>query len=263
MTSPADPEPVDIADVGRVHRESRATPELQAQLEEFAELVRTGPVRLGSYTQAELAVVLGDAPALQGSSPEVLAEAARSLAARGVLFRSPDTGQVTVVGDLGLVLALVTTRIGTLEIRRGHSQGAANEPWRWLITVLPHGVVAIDRIDTLGLHRLSVHSAEGVAETLVDQLLDGPARIPRDEPPAVIGADEARVLLTRGRTRWQLVLRRPAGDGVIVATEAHVVRTGENRVDLIIRKPDGGEHTRTAVDARSLRQFLVDLVAGT
>ena len=154
---PADPEPVDIADVGRVHRESRATPR-SCRPSWRSSLSLSGPDRSGSasYTQAELAVVLGDAPALRGSSPEVLAEAARSLAARGVLFRDPGLGP----GHRGRRPGS-GARAGDRADRHARdpprtSRGrAANEPWRWLITVLPHGVVAIDRIDTLGLHRLS------------------------------------------------------------------------------------------------------------
>jgi hypothetical protein len=258
----AGPEPLAAAaDVTRVPADPAAAQDLHAQLVEFAELVRTGPVRLGAYTQAELAVVLGDAPALRGSSPEVLAEAARSLAARGVLFRDPGTDQVTVVGDLGLALALVTARIGTLEIRRGHPGEDEHEPWRWLMTVLPLGVVAIDRVDALGLHRLAVHSTQGVAEVVAERLLGGTARVPRDEPPLPIPTEEARVLIAQGLTRWQLLLRIPQDDRTVLTVEAHVVRTSEHRVDLLTRDPEGDGYTLTAVDSRSLRQFLVDLFA--
>ena len=62
---------------------STGQPSAQRQLADLAELVATGPVDLGAYTQAEMAVVLGDLPALAGVDDEVLAEAVRSLAARG------------------------------------------------------------------------------------------------------------------------------------------------------------------------------------
>ena len=41
--------------------------------------VETGPVDMGAFTQAEMAVVLGDVPALAGVEEAVLAEAVRSL----------------------------------------------------------------------------------------------------------------------------------------------------------------------------------------
>ena len=41
------------------------------QLADLAELVGTGPVDLGAYTQAELTVVLGEVPALSVSEDVV------------------------------------------------------------------------------------------------------------------------------------------------------------------------------------------------
>ena len=61
----------------------------ERQLADVADLVATGPVDMGAFTQAEMAVVLGDVPALAGVEEAVLAEAVRSLAARGVLHRVP------------------------------------------------------------------------------------------------------------------------------------------------------------------------------
>ena len=92
----------------------------ERQLADLAELVATGRVDLGAFTQAEMAVVLGDVPALAGVQDVVLAEAVRSLAARGILHRVPGEDSAEVVGDLGLLVALVATSVGTLDIRRGH-----------------------------------------------------------------------------------------------------------------------------------------------
>lgn len=238
----------------------QAAERLEQELADIAELVQTGPVDLGAYTQAEMAVVLGGAPALAGSSDEVLAEAVRSLAARGVLFRSETADEVSIVGDLGLVLALIPARMGTLEIRRGHA-GEPDQPWRWLITVLPQGVVAVDRIDPLGLHRLALMSVRGVADTVVERLLAGPASIPKSDPgPVSAAAEDVRRVAAESSLRWQLIYRVPRSAGVVVAVEAHVLRTGPQSVFLVTRQPDGEEFTRAAVDAATLRAFLVDMV---
>ena len=149
----------------------------EKQLADVAALVETGPVDMGAFTQAEMAVVLGDVPALAGVEEAVLAEAVRSLAARGVLHRVPGEAAAEVVGDLGLVVALVATSVGTLDIRRGH-EGPADAPWRWLISLFDMGVVGIDRIDALGLHRLSLYSVGGIAQAAAERMIDGKAKIP-------------------------------------------------------------------------------------
>jgi hypothetical protein len=229
------------------------------QLADIAELVEIGPVDLGAYTQAELAVVLGELPGLAGVPEPVLAEAVRSLAARGLLYREPDGRTVSVVGDLGLIVALAATRTGTLEIRRGHP-GPPDQPWRWAVSMLPRNVVAIDRVDALGLHRFSLHSVRGVADVLADRLIDGRARIPvEDAAPTAVDDDGIRLLTQSAATRWQLIHRVPRADGTFLVVDALVLRTGESRVDLISRAADGAEYRRVPVDAAALRSFLIGL----
>jgi hypothetical protein len=229
------------------------------QLADIAELVEIGPVDLGAYTQAELAVVLGELPGLAGVTEPVLAEAVRSLAARGLLYREPDEHTVSVVGDLGLIVALAATRTGTLEIRRGHP-GAPDQPWRWAVSLLPRHVVAIDRVDALGLHRFSLHSVHGVADVLVDRLIDGRARIPAEEAaPTLVDDAELRALTESATTRWQLIHRVPRADGTFLVVDALVLRTGESRVDLVSRTPDEAGYQRVPVDAAALRTFLIGL----
>ena len=261
MTSdPHAPAVPDASSADAVADGPHAAERLAQELADIAELVQTGPVDLGAYTQAEMAVVLGGAPALAGSSDEVLAEAVRSLAARGVLFRSGTADEVSIVGDLGLVLALMPTRLGTLEVRRGHV-GEPDQPWRWLITVLPQGVVAVDRIDPLGLHRLALMSVHGVADTVVERLLAGPASIPKSDPgPVSASAQDVRRVAAESSMRWQLIYRVPRSGAVVVAVEAHLLRTGPQSAFLVTRQPDGDDFTRAAVDAEALRAFLVDMV---
>jgi hypothetical protein len=232
---------------------------IEEQLASLAELVETGPIDFGCYTQAELAVVLGEAPALAGLADDVLAEGVRSLAARGLLFRSPDGDHVDVVGELGLIAALLPLNTGVFEIRRGHA-GAPDQPWRWMIAVLPLGVAGVDRVDPLGLHRLSLISVTGLAKTVAERVIDGPARVPEGDPaPAPMTVDEVRTAAEQAQARWQIThrLRRP--DGTLRETEVQVLRTGPDRVDLLTRDPDADGYHRTALDVESLRALLVQL----
>ena len=236
---------------------------IEQQLESMAELVSTGPVDLGCYTQAEMAVVLGEAPALAGLEDDVLAEGVRSLAARGLLYRAPDGEHVDIVGELGLVAALIPLNTGTIEVRRGH-EATADSPWRWLISLLPGGVAAVDRIDALGLHRLSMVSLADIDDALVEQFIDGPARIPSDDPgPIAITVAELRHVAERAPARWQLAHRVRRTDGTVLEVEVQVLRSGPRRVDLITRDPQGDGYQRVAVDADALRMFLDDLAGLT
>ncbi len=237
---------------------------LEDQLASLAELVETGPVDFGCYTQAELAVVLGEVPALAGLADDVLAEAVRSLAARGLLYRSPDGDHVDVAGELGLIAALTPLHLSVFEIRRGHS-GAPDEPWRWMVAILPLGVAAVDRVDPLGLHRLSMISIEGLAKTVARRLIAGEARIPEDDgEPAPLTVAEARALVQRSEQRFQLAHRVRREDGTRLQTEFQILRTGPDRVDLLSVDTDGGGYHRTPLDLESLRALLVELsgVAG-
>ena len=232
---------------------------LEEQLTALSELVATGPIDFGCYTQAELAVVLGEAPALAGLADDVLAEGVRSLAARGVLYRSPDGDHVDVAGELGLIAALTPLNHSVFEIRRGHP-GAPDEPWRWMIAVLPKGVAAVDRIDPLGLHRLSMISIEGLGRTVAERLIDGAARIPDDDgEPAPLSLAEARTLVQQSEQQYQLAHRVRRDDGTRLQTEFQILRTGPDRVDLLSLDPEGDGYHRTALDTESLRLLLVEL----
>jgi len=229
------------------------------QLADIAELVRSGPVDLGAYTQAELVVVLGNVPALAGVPEVALAEAVRSLAARGVLYRGSGSDTVEVVGDLGLVVALMASAVGALDIRRGHA-GPDDEPWRWLVATFPNGVVAVDRIDALGLHRLALHSTTGVAQAITTRLIGGRARVPRGQGGSQqITDEEMRALTERASLRWQLIQRVARPDGTRLEIDAIVVRTGPDRVELITRTPDGAGYQRAVVNERALRGFVTTL----
>ena len=229
------------------------------QLADIAELVQTGPVDLGAYTQAELAVVLGDVPALAGSQDAVLAEAVRSLAARGVLYRVPGSESAEVVGDLGLLVALVAHSVGTMDIRRGHA-GPADAPWRWLISLFRNRVVGIDRIDALGLHRLSLYSVGGIAKVVVDRMIDGKARVPEGAAsPVPITDAQVRALAEGARTRWQVIHRIPQPDGPRLVVDAPVLRLDDTRVEVVTRHPGEAGYQRFAVDHDTLQEFLVGL----
>jgi hypothetical protein len=238
---------------------SSAASTLEEQLASLSELVATGPVDFGCFTQAELAVVMGEVPALAGLADDVLAEGVRSLAARGLLYRSPDGDHVDVAGELGLIAALTPLNLSVLEIRRGHA-GSPEEPWRWMVAMLPKGVAAVDRVDPLGLHRLAVISIERLGRTVAERLIDGPAKIPDDDgEPAPLTVAEARELVEGAEKRFQLAHRVRRDDGTRLQTEFHILRTGPERVELLSVDPDGEGYHRTALDLESLRLLLVEL----
>jgi hypothetical protein len=238
------------------------TAPLPAQLDDLSDLVATGPVDLGAYTQAEMAVVLGDVPALAGVQEEVLAEAVRSLAARGLLHRRPGESTVEIVGDLGLIVSLVASSVGAMDVRRGHP-GAPDEPWRWLISVFANDIAGVDRIDALGLHRLALHATHDLTRIIADRLIDGKARIPDSSgSPVPVTNAEVRRATQRATTRWQVIQRVLRSDGTRLVVDAVVLRTGESRVDLITRAPDSDDgYQRIAVDHGTLEAFLAGLFA--
>jgi hypothetical protein len=259
--STRDPEPP-VAPDGRAGQRPEQ-PSAEQQLADLAALVATGPVELGAFTQAEMAVVLGDLPALAGAEDAVLAEAVRSLAARGVLHRVPGERTAEVVGDLGLLVALSAHSIGTLEIRRGHP-GPANEDWRWLVSVFGRHVVGVDQVDALGLHRLSLVSVGGVADTVAKRMADGRAKVPPGgDEPVPISDDEVRELTATAERRWQLIHRVPRAGGARLVVDALVLRTGEDRLELVTRAPEADGYQRMVVDARRLAAFMRGLFALT
>lgn len=241
----------------------QAQPTAQQQLADLAELVDTGPLDLGAFTQAELAVVLGGVPALAGVGDEALAEAVRSLAARGVLHRVPGQPQAEVVGDLGLLVALTTHSVGTLEIRRGHP-GPANSDWRWLVSLFGYQVVGVDQIDALGLHRLSLVSVGMVADEVASRMCEGRAKVRSGaEIPVAIADDEVRRLAHDAPRRWQLIHHVPRTDGRGLTVDALVLRVDDDHVDLITRAPETEGYQRSSVDAQMLAQFVRGLFALT
>ena len=242
---------------------AQARPTAQHHLADLADLVDTGPLELGAFTQAEMAVVLGGVPALAGVGDEALAEAVRSLAARGVLHRVPGQQQAEVVGDLGLLVALNAFSVGTLEIRRGHPS-PANADWRWIVSLYGYQVVGVDQIDALGLHRLSLVSVGMVADELASRMCEGRAKVGSGaEAPVAIPDDEVRRLAQHAPRRWQLIHHVPRKDGPGLTVDALVLRIDDDRVDLITRSPETEGYQRSTVDSHTLAQFMRGLFALT
>ena len=135
---------------------------------------------------------------------------------------------------------------------------AADEPWRWLISVFGSALVGVDRIDALGLHRLALFSVGGIADAVADRLIDGRARIPAGgADPVPITEKEMRALVTSAPARWQLIHRVPRRDtGTRLVVDSLVVRVDESRVDLITPAPESEGYQRSAVDARYLSEYL-------
>ena len=161
-------------------------------------------------------------------------------------------------------MALVATSVGTLDIRRGHD-GPADAPWRWLISLFGNGVVGIDRIDALGLHRLSMYSVGGIADVVAERMIDGKAKIPerRGRSPSRSAMPQLRRVAKAAPARWQLIHRVPRREtDTRLVVESMVLRTGETRVDLVTRTPDDriparGRRRRVACASTSRGLFLL------
>ena len=121
--------------------------------------------------------------------------------------------------------------------------------------------MGIDRIDALGLHRLSMYSVGGIADVAAERLIGGRARIPSGAAdPVPISEAELRRVAGAAPARWQLIHRVPRREtDTRLVVESMVMRTGETRVDLVTRSPEDDGYQRVAVDKESLREYLKGL----
>jgi hypothetical protein len=161
------------------------------------DLVGTGPVELGAYTEAELTAVDAIVDFLYARpSDEVLAEAVRSLAARKLLVAADGAEQVEVRGDLGIAAAF-QQRAGMVLDARSTGTGPG-EPWRVLLLPQPEPITLLVRIDALGIHEISLRKRDEALKLLAEWLprgrvADGDAGL---EAEAVLAAAERSALVT-------------------------------------------------------------------
>ena len=189
-------------------------------------LVQTRAVPLGAYTIAELTVVDAVVDFLESRpSDEVLAEAARSLAARQLLVGGGGDGQLQVRGDLGITLAFQRRARAVLDVRVTGT--APGEPWRVLVLPQPEGVCLLVRIDALGVHEVSLNTLDDTLRILAEWLPRGPWAEPADaaDPDQVLAAAERSALLS-----------------AIEYSTVGSAETAESTTDLVLAQRDGRLH---------------------
>jgi hypothetical protein len=215
------------------------------------DLVGTGPVALGAYTAAEIFAVGGLIEFLEREpSPEAIAEAVRSLAARDLITTDPGDDFIDVRGDLGIAVAFQQRSRVVVDARLTGTD--PDTPWRHLLLPQPEKVTLEVRIDALGIHFYSLRKTERALERLLEQLPGGD-RGPRDaDVDAALAASPKTALVTV--TRWQDHGNRDNTD-VILARE-------EERLHVFLRDPDEPDRfAAQGLDDDELRELLERLTA--
>jgi hypothetical protein len=143
-------------------------------IDAVAHLVETGPVPLGGYTLAEIDAVSGVVHFLEAEpSPELVAEAVRSLAARNLIATAPGSDEIQVRGDLGIALAFQQRSRVVIDARATGTE--PDRPWRFVLMPQPEGVTLEVLIDALGIHFFALRSTDDAYERLWGRLPSGGA----------------------------------------------------------------------------------------
>jgi hypothetical protein len=212
-------------------------------------LVKTGPVPLGGYTLAEIAAVNGVIGFLEAQpSPELVAEAVRSLAARQLITTAPGDEDVEVRGDLGIALAFQQRSRVVLDARVTGTK--PDEPWRFLLMPQPEGVVLEVLIDALGIHLYALRTSREALRRLLERLPSG------DAGPREADADE---ILSRSPQTALLTATRWADDGSRESTDAVLARDGD-RLHVFLRHPEErGRLVAQGLDDEAARELVAKL----
>jgi hypothetical protein len=211
-------------------------------------LVGTGPVPLGGYTLAEIDAVSGIIHFLEREPPaDHVAEAVRSLAARGMITTSAGSDQVEVRGDLGIALAFQHRARTVLDARVTGTE--PDSPWRFVLMPQPEGVTLEVLIDALGIHFYSLRTTPDAMDRLWQRLPSGD-RAPREADADTVlassphtalisvshweddGTQETHdIVLARNEERCHAFLRDPEEPSRLVAQELD----GDEWRDLVTR----------------------------
>lgn len=210
-------------------------------IEAVVSLVATGAVPLGGYTLAEIDAVSGVLPFIeQQPTPELVAEAVRSLAARNLITTEAGSDEVQVRGDLGIALAFQHRSRMVLDARVTGTE--PDRPWRFLLMPQPEDVTLEILIDALGIHFYSLRAGRDALERLWQRLPSGD-RGPREaDADAVLAASPRTALISV--SRWDDTGDRETHD-VVLAREGdrcHVfVRDPEDPARLVAQGLDDDE----------------------
>jgi hypothetical protein len=204
-------------------------------------LVGTGPVPLGGYTLAEIDAVSGIIHFLEHEPPaDHVAEAVRSLAARGMITTSAGSDQVQVRGDLGIALAFQHRARTVLDARVTGTE--PDSPWRFVLMPQPEGVTLEVLIDALGIHFYSLRTTPDAMDRLWQRLPSGD-RAPREaDGDTVLAASPHTALISV--SHWEDDGTRETHDIVLARNEerCHVfLRDPEEPSQLVAQGLDGDE----------------------
>jgi hypothetical protein len=204
-------------------------------------LVGTGPVPLGGYTLAEIDAVSGIIHFLEREPPaDHVAEAVRSLAARGMITTSAGSDQVQVRGDLGIALAFQHRARTVLDARVTGTE--PDSPWRFVLMPQPEGVTLEVLIDALGIHFYSLRTTPDAMDRLWQRLPSGD-RAPREaDGDTVLAASPHTALISL--SHWEDDGTRETHDIVLARNEerCHVfLRDPEEPSRLVAQGLDGDE----------------------
>jgi hypothetical protein len=204
-------------------------------------LVGTGPVPLGGYTLAEIDAVSGIIHFLEREPPaDHVAEAVRSLAARGMITTSAGSDQVQVRGDLGIALAFQHRARTVLDARVTGTE--PDSPWRFVLMPQPEGVTLEVLIDALGIHFYSLRTTPDAMDRLWQRLPSGD-RAPREaDGDTVLAASPHTALISV--SHWEDDGTRETHDIVLARNEerCHVfLRDPEEPSRLVAQGLDGDE----------------------
>ena len=222
------------------------------------DLVETGPVELGAYTEAELTAVDAIVDFLVARpSDEVLAEAVRSLAARKLLVAADGAEQVEVRGDLGIAAAFQQRARMVLDARvTGTEPG---EPWRVLLLPQPEKICLRFCVDALGVHEIGLYDLDEALGLLAGWLPAGDRADPDPELDAdqlLASADRSALLtLTRYTTQGSAETAGSSTDLALARRDGHLyvlTRDPDDRARLVPRPDDG----------QDVRDLIADLLDG-
>lgn len=204
-------------------------------------LVGTGPVPLGGYTLAEIDAVSGIIHFLEREPPaDHVAEAVRSLAARGMITTSAGSDQVQVRGDLGIALAFQHRARTVLDARVTGTE--PDSPWRFVLMPQPEGVTLEVLIDALGIHFYSLRTTPDAMDRLWQRLPSGD-RAPREADGDTVLASSPHTALI-SVSHWEDDGTRETHDIVLAQNEerCHVfLRDPEEPSRLVAQGLDGDE----------------------
>lgn len=220
-------------------------------LDAVVHLVETGPVPLGGYTLAEIDAV-GAIEHLLEKQPEpaLVAEAARSLAARNLITTEAGSDQVQVRGDLGIATAFQRRSRTMLDARVTGTR--PDHPWRFVLMPQPEGITLEVLVDALELHFYSLRSSDQALDRLWEQLPSGDRGPDDADVEAVLSASPRTALVSV--SRWDETGNRETHD-VVLARD-------DDRCHVFVRDPeDPARLVATGMDDDEWRDLLTRLTA--